>query len=470
LLPDRGKEILRRLSVFAGGFTLEAAQQVASGAGIAEWDIVRGVGDLVRRSMLTNGPDLVNPRHRMLETMRAFALEALDAAGEREVVARKHAEYVCRLAEAADARWETSGDLDWTARLAPELENLRAALEWALGEAGAPRLGAQLAAASARFWFESSLLSEGRAWLTRALDRAPPDLDVASLIRLKRGLADLCVDAAAAARAAEAALALARGQGEAESLGVCLRALAAARYRLGDYASAEALTHRASQALSETDQPRTFAEGLADLSILRGVAGDHAEARRLNALAQTRLQALGDRRRAAICLQYAAEFEFAAGESAAAETLADDSVALFRTRGGRYHLGIGLGNLAAYRLARRDPAGAAEAAREALTIASEIEDAAGVVITLETLALALAQLGASPDAARLHGFVEAAQARLGLARQETEQVTHDRLVAALSGLAGADRLAEQGRHLDEASAIRLALQAGCAAVPEAVAV
>ena len=450
LLPDRAQEILRRLSIFAGGFTLEAAQQVAAGAGIAEWDIVRGVGDLVLRSMLTNGPDLINPRHRMLEVMRAFALEALDEAGEHEVVARKHAEYFCQLAETADARWETRGDLEWIFLLSPELENLRAALEWALGDSGAPRLGAQLAAASARFWFESSLLSEGRGWLSRALDRAPPDLDVASLIRLKRGLADLCVDATAAAEAAEEALTLAEQQGDAENLGVCLRTLAAARYRTGDYTAAEALTQRASEALSDAGHPRTFAQCFGDLCILRGVAGDYAEARRLNALAQTRLQALGDRRRAAICLQYAAEFEFAAGESLAAEALAGESVALFRTRGGRYHLGIGLGNLAAYRLARRDPAGAAEAAREALVIATEIEDRTGVVITLETIALALAQLGAVEDAALLHGFVEAAHARLGLARQETEQLTHDQLVAALSGLSNTPRLAEQGAQLDEA--------------------
>ena len=460
LLPDRAKEILRRLSIFAGGFTLEAAQQVAAGAGIAEWDIVRGVGDLVLRSMLTNGPDLVNPRHRMLEVLRAFALETLDDAGEREVISHKHAEYYCRLAEAADARWETSGDLEWIALLSPELENLRAALEWALGETGSPRLGAQLAAASARFWFESSLMSEGRGWLSRALDKAPPDLDVPSLIRLKRGLADLCVDAAAAAESAEEALALAEAHGDAAALGVCLRTLAAARYRIGDYATAEALTKRASEALADAGHPRTFAQCLGDLCILRGVAGDYAEARRLNALAQTRLQALGDRRRAAICLQYAAEFEFAAGESLAAEALAGESVALFRTRGGRYHLGIGLGNLAAYRLSRRDPAGAADAAREALVIADEIEDRTGVVITLETIALALAQLGAVEDAARLHGFVEAANARLGLVRQETEQTTHDRLVAALASLAASPRLAEQGAQLDEAAAIRLALDVG----------
>ncbi|HZZ87998.1 MAG TPA: winged helix-turn-helix domain-containing protein, partial [Caulobacteraceae bacterium] len=427
LLPDRAREILRRLSVFAGGFTLEAAQQVASGAGIAEWDIVRGVGDLVRRSMLTNGPDLINPRHRMLEVMRAFALEALEAAGEREVVAHKHAEYFCQLAEAADARWETRGDVDWALLLAPELENLRAALEWTLGEAGAPRLGAQLAAATARFWFEASLLSEGRRWLTRALDRAPPDLDAASRIRLQRGLADLCTDPAAAIAAAEAALALAEQQDGEALTGPCLRALAAASYRQGDYVGAERLAKRAFEALEPSRHPHTQAQCYADLGILRGVAGDHAEARRLNAQARARLQALGDRRGVAICLQYAAEFEFAAGETGAAEALGEESVGLFRALGGRYHLGIGLGNLAAYRLAGRDPARAAEAAREALVIADEVGDHAGVVISIESLALALARLGQGEDAARLQGFVEAAYGRLDLERQETEQLTHDRL-------------------------------------------
>ena len=458
LLSESAREILRRLGVFAGGFTLDAAQQVACGSGIAEWDVVRGVSDLVQRSMLSTGPDLIYPRHRMLEVMRAFALETFAGPAERDAIARRHAEYFLQFAEAGDAQWESTGDIEWTAIFTPELVNLRAALEWCLG-AGDAALGARLAGASARFWFEAGHLSEGRSWLSRALERAPADLDALTTIKLKRGLADLCVDAAAAAAAAEDAVAMAEMLGDSALLGVCLRALSAARYRQGDYEAAQALSRRAFEHLSDAPLSRTYAQCLGDLCILRGVAGDHAEARLYNAQAQSRLKALGDRRGAAICLQYAAEFEFADGDVAAAEALASESVALFRTLSGRYHLGIGLGNLAAYRLIKGEATLAVESARQSLAIAQEIGDQTGVLIALESLALAFAEVGAVETAARLHGYLEAAHRDLGLSRQETEQAIHDRLVQALSVEAAErlSRLTSEGAGMGLPAAISLAL-------------
>jgi predicted ATPase/DNA-binding winged helix-turn-helix (wHTH) protein len=458
LLSDSAREILRRLSIFAGGFTLDAAQQVACGSGIAEWDVVRGVSDLVQRSMLSTGPDLIYPRHRMLEVMRSFALETFADPAERDAIARRHAEYFRDFAAAGEAQWESTGDVEWTAIFAPELVNLRAALEWSLGAGDAAALGARIAGASARFWFEAGHLSEGRSWLSRALERAPPDLEALTVIKLKRGLADLCVDVAAAAEAAQDAVALAEGLNDAVLLGVCLRALSAARYRQGDYTSAQDLTRRAFDSLSRAPLSRTYAQCLGDLCILRGVAGDYAEARLHNAQAQSRLKALGDRRGAAICLQYAAEFEFADGDAAAAEALASESVALFQTLNGRYHLEIGLGNLAAYRLVSGDAAEGAAAARQALLIADEIGDRTGVLIAVESLALAFAELGAIETAARLHGYLEMAHRELGLSRQETEQAVHERLVLALSAPPQrVSRLTAQGADLDLSAAIALAL-------------
>ena len=459
LLSESAREILRRLSIFAGGFTLDAAQQVACGDGIAEWDVVRGVTDLVQRSMLSTGPDLIYPRHRMLEVMRTFALETFAGPAERDAIARRHAEYFRGFAEAGEAQWESTGDIEWTAIFAPELGNLRAALEWSLGAGGVARLGAQIAGASARYWFEAGHLSEGRNWLSRALERAPPDLDVLTTIKLKRGLADLCVDAAAAAASARDAVALAEDLNDPIMLGVCERALSAARYRQGDYEAAQNLTQRAFEHLSKAPLSRTYAQCLGDLCILRGVAGDYAEARLYNAQAQARLRALGDRRGAAVCLQYAAEFEFADGDAAAAEALASESVALFRGLNGRYHLEIGLGNLAAYRLIKGDPALAAESARQALAIAEEIEDQTGVLIAVESLALAFAELGGVETAARLHGYLEAAHRDLGLTRQETEQVIHERLVLALDVEAHEQlsRLMSEGAGMGLPAVISLAL-------------
>lgn len=458
LLPEIDRQILRRLSIFAGGFTLIAAQEIAAGAGVADWDIVHSVGNLVRRSLLTCGPDLVMPRHRMLGSTREFAQEALIAASEYAAVAQRHVEHFCMLAEAWDAAWETSDAGDWIAPYSAELENFRAALSWSLSLSGDPELGCRLAAATGRFWFEAGHLSEGCRWIAEAIERAPADLPVLTLVMLHRGLADLSMAAGSAASAARKAVELATQLADPATLGVCQRMLGAALYRLGRYDEAETAELQAFELLRDTGHSRTYAKCLSDLCILRGGAGDYAAARRYNNEAQARLKALGDDRNAAICLQHAAEFEFAGGSITAAIALAEQSVALFRALNSRYSLEIGLANLAAYRLAAHEAETGREAVAEALIIAAEIDDQPGIAIAAETAALALALLGSAVSAAKLSGFAEASYRALSLDRQGTEQATRDRLTQAL-----AERLAEpqltqlkaEGGHLSIKMAIAL---------------
>jgi predicted ATPase/DNA-binding winged helix-turn-helix (wHTH) protein len=184
LLAEPECRILRRLSVFAGGFTLTAAQEVAAGAGFVGWEVVRGLGVLVERSLIATGPDLIRPRHRMLQAMRDFVQQQPGFAEEHPAVARRHAAFFLGLAEDADDDLANEDALERLARLSPEIDNLRAALSWTLGPGGDALLGARLAAATARFWFEVGLYSEARGWLARALDRAPDDLNVQVLRRL----------------------------------------------------------------------------------------------------------------------------------------------------------------------------------------------------------------------------------------------------------------------------------------------
>jgi len=151
-LPDPQRQILRRLSVFAGGFTLAAAQEVAVGVGFAPWEVVHGLGALVQRSLVTTGPDLIRPRHRMLQAMRDFAQEQPEFVAERPELARRHAEYFLRLAEADGGEGHDADHDETSAALTPEIDNLRAALAWALSPDGDAALGAALAAATAPFW------------------------------------------------------------------------------------------------------------------------------------------------------------------------------------------------------------------------------------------------------------------------------------------------------------------------------
>jgi len=159
LTPDE-QTVFRRLGVFAGGFTLEAAQHVASDERIDQWTTLDYLGALVDKSLVLAEGDAV-PRYRMLETTRAHALERLAEAGEMQAILRRHAHAVLALLEPLEQfewLWRATGGIEPAAKV--ELDNLRAALEWADAvEDGA--LAVALAGVSYSVWWSSSHLGEG---------------------------------------------------------------------------------------------------------------------------------------------------------------------------------------------------------------------------------------------------------------------------------------------------------------------
>ena len=160
LLSEQDRRVLRRLSVFAGGFTLTAAASVSTGGDEAE--AVDAVGRLVDRSLLVIEPGEERTRYRLLETVRQYAAERLVEEGEHEEARRAHAVTSLRLAEEA-----FSPGVDGLSVVAREQANMRAALEWAF--AIGDELGPRLARALGRFWHARGQLGEGRSWLERAL-------------------------------------------------------------------------------------------------------------------------------------------------------------------------------------------------------------------------------------------------------------------------------------------------------------
>jgi predicted ATPase/DNA-binding winged helix-turn-helix (wHTH) protein len=155
LLSPAEQKVLRRLAVFAGGFSLDAAGRVAAGAADQERDVADGVTTLVAKSLISADFGENEPRFRLLNTTRAYALAKLAEAGEADRLARRHAEHYRDLLE--------SKMVDPEARLAcfaSEIDNIRAGLAWALSSKGDRSIGAALAAASSSLWPETSLLTE----------------------------------------------------------------------------------------------------------------------------------------------------------------------------------------------------------------------------------------------------------------------------------------------------------------------
>jgi predicted ATPase/transcriptional regulator with XRE-family HTH domain len=251
LLNPGEQQMFQQVAVFAGGFTLAAAEVVCGAAAPEDGadaagppgpaSVLDGITALVDQSLLQTDPGAV-PRFQMLETIREYAAERLVASGAAPALRQRHAAYYQALAEAAAAGGQGAQAAAWAQRLEVEHDNLRAALAWAQ-ETAQPEMGARLAAALARFWATHGYLSEGRRWLEGALaagQRLPAPLRA----RVLDGAGEIAYWQAeyAAARAwAEEALALQRTLADPARTAEALTSLGRILWRQGDPAGAQAL-------------------------------------------------------------------------------------------------------------------------------------------------------------------------------------------------------------------------------------
>ncbi|MBV8090430.1 MAG: helix-turn-helix transcriptional regulator, partial [Alphaproteobacteria bacterium] len=169
LLSEPERVILRRLAVFAGVFRLEAASAVIASPEITAMEVVDGIANLVAKSLVTAAPANTGTRYRLLDTTRAYGLEKLAESGEREWLARRHAEYYRDFFERAEAECETRPIADWLAEYAPKIANLRAALDWAFSPEGDASIAVALTAAAVPLWIQLSLDDECRSRAEHAL-------------------------------------------------------------------------------------------------------------------------------------------------------------------------------------------------------------------------------------------------------------------------------------------------------------
>lgn len=163
LLGEAEKRVLNRLSVFVGGFTFEAAVAVVADETVDEANVSDCVWELRSKSMIAaQGQE---GRLRLLDTTRAFAMQRLAESDEQNLFHRRHALYFTDLFRQG-AAMDPSG---WSKALGIEVDNLRAALNWAFSDAGDTKIGVELAAASASTWMGMALLTECREWMTKAV-------------------------------------------------------------------------------------------------------------------------------------------------------------------------------------------------------------------------------------------------------------------------------------------------------------
>ena len=174
LLAEPDRVTLGRLAIFAGSFRLEAAGAIVASAGVAPSDVVDGVSSLVAKSLVAAEVDGTIARYRLLDTTRAYAIEKLSDSGEREVIARHHAEYYRDLFERAEAEWEARPTAEWLGDYGRQIDNLRAALDWAFSPGGDASIGVALTTAAVPLWVHLSLMEECRSRAEQALSALAP--------------------------------------------------------------------------------------------------------------------------------------------------------------------------------------------------------------------------------------------------------------------------------------------------------
>jgi predicted ATPase/DNA-binding winged helix-turn-helix (wHTH) protein len=169
LLAERERVLLRRLAVFTSAFSLEAAGAVAADDQIAAPDVIAIVASLVAKSLVATEVGAVAARCRLLDTTRAYAREKLGESGERERLARRHAEYYQNLFERAESEWDRRPAAEWLDAYGRHIDNLRAALDWAFSPSGDALIGVALTAAAVPLWMQSPLMAECRSRVEHAL-------------------------------------------------------------------------------------------------------------------------------------------------------------------------------------------------------------------------------------------------------------------------------------------------------------
>ena len=427
LLDADDRAVFRRLGVFAGGFSAQAAAEILASDDGDSWAVEDALGRLIDKSLVVaEGGEI--PRYRLLETLRMFAIEQLLEHGEQADFAARHAVWYDRCFARAYDAWEETDDAVWIAAAAPELDNLRAALNWALRAADRAPLAISLAGAASLLWEKLSLFAEGRGYLERAeamIDDATPPALAARLYRHSGSLWHPS-DRPRALAALQRAAAIYRALGDEEALGSVLALMGSIQSFLGAADEAVRVLRDARGLLEGSKRRKSLFNVLNNLGALACTTGEMAQARDLFEEAMLIARPWSARDREATVLVNLAEIEFNLGRTESAVNRGRKAAALLRAIGQQADLGWALVNLTAYLLASERPDEALEVWSEGFRL---VRPVGGFILRagLEQAALLAAGQGRLTDAARLAGFVDAGYRNAGETRQPTEQTVHDLL-------------------------------------------
>jgi predicted ATPase/class 3 adenylate cyclase len=456
LLDEGEKALFRRLGVFVGGFTLEAAEAVCSIEGATEVDALDGTSALVERSLLLAEESSIGaPRFRMLETIREYAREQLDASGEAEAVRRRHAHYYREQAEAQES-WAHG----WHEM---EHDNLRAALDWAV-EREEVETGLRLALALEGFWGTQGHLTEARRRLAHLVVSLPSataydelrarTLWTSGVYALHQG------DYTGARDWLERSATIYRERGDQQGLGTVMWMLGRLAHEQGNYAGTGAAFEEF-RALSESLGDRAgIGIALNELGALSHSLGDATAARPLCERSVEILREAGNWHALAESLDRLGRVLTASGDPVAAHDLHEEGLKLQREHGDNHCAAVSLRDLGRAAGARGDDRSAVGYYIESLNLRRWLGEMRGIAECFEGLASVACARGAPERAARLFGAGEAIREAIGAPMAPCDRAGYARSAEALRAQLGEEAFAaawQAGRGMPLEDAIALAL-------------
>ena len=462
LLGGHEQALFRRLSAFAGGFTLEAAESVGTGGSIDAEDVLELLSMLVDKSLVVAEESWeAGARYRLLEPIRQYARERLSVSGEGDAVGRRHAAFFLALAEEAEPELKGPRQARWLDRLETEHDNFRAALSWALGR-GAD-LGPPIACALSLFWYTRDYLSEGRTYLEAAAssDVAPATVRAKALVGLG-WIAEPQGDYERASAAYEESLKLYRECDDKRGVANALGDLGSLALDRGDYEQASSLLEESLRLHRELGSREDVIGVLDGLGVLASAKGDRDQAISFFSEALVLSRGLGNVRRTASSLGNLGITVLVHGDTEEATALLEESLAQFRRIGDVSNIAVGLVYLALAALTQGDHERARVLCRESLELLQKAENRHLIADCLEVMAAAAAAQGGLQRAARLWGAAGALRAEIGVPQQpEDSKLLDPYLAAARFGLGEAawQTLLAEGRAMVPEQSVDYALSA-----------
>jgi predicted ATPase/tRNA A-37 threonylcarbamoyl transferase component Bud32 len=420
LLDESEKKLLNRLAVFAGGCTLEAAESVCGAGGDLDVEVLDGIASLIDKSLVVQKEQADGEsRFRMLEVVREYALEALQASGEEDALRRLHAGYFLALAEEAEPELWGAKTTEWLAKLEEEHDNLRAALQWS-SESDA-ETAVRLVGAIRQFLSVHGHLTEGRRWMEAALERS----DARTPRRWKA------------------------------LLGAGLMA-----WRQGDFRSARKFHEEGVAAVRVTKDKRQIGLAIRDLGAVAFLQGDLTAARAFLEESLAIGRELGDERMIGSSLNALGELARADGDYAAARPLYEEAQTFQSQAGNKEGMGITHMNLGAVAYWECDLRAAHLHFMKGLAMAQELEHRASISLCLDGLAAVAMKRGDLERAARLAGAAAALRESIGYKQETADRLFCDTYIAELRAALFEEAFTaayEEGRALRTDDAIVLAL-------------